>query len=128
MTTAVRATVQALDQDLPLVEVQTLAGAIERSRWFLVVFGTRFSVFGLIGWLMASVGIYAVIAQATGRRTQEIGVRMALGAGPRDVAWRVEGQAAAWVVRVHGCGVRQDIGRNSFVAKRSAVRTRLGKL
>ena len=85
LTRAVRATVQALDEDLPLTEVQTLAGAIERSRWFVVVFGTLFAVFGFIGLIMAAVGIYAVIAQSTGRRTQEIGVRMALGATSGDV-------------------------------------------
>jgi predicted permease len=96
MTTAVRATVQAFDQDLPLTEVRTLAGAIEHNRWFLVVFGTLFSVFGFIGMLMASVGIYAVIAQATSRRTQEIGVRIALGATSGNI-----------LVLILGRGMRQ---------------------
>jgi predicted permease len=84
-TTAVRAAVQALDQDLPLTDVRTLAGAIERGRWYIVVFGTLFAVFGLIALVMAAVGIYAVIAQANARRTKEIGVRMALGATSRNI-------------------------------------------
>ena len=75
----VRAAVQSIDQDLPLFEVRTLPAALERERWFLSVFGSLFSVFALTGLLMASVGIYAVVAQSTARRTREIGIRMALG-------------------------------------------------
>jgi putative ABC transport system permease protein len=76
----VRAVVQGLDQDLPLFDVRPLSVALQRNHWFLVVFGSLFFSFALIALLMASVGLYAVVAQATGRRTREIGIRMALGA------------------------------------------------
>jgi predicted permease len=76
----IRAEVQRLDQDLPLYDVSTMRAMQERSRWHLRVFGTLFFIFALIALLMAAVGIYAVMAQATGRRTQEIAVRLALGA------------------------------------------------
>jgi predicted permease len=81
----VRAAVQSIDQDLPLFDVWTLPAALAHERWFLKVFGTLFLVFALIGLLMASVGIYAVVAQATVRRTREIGIRMALGATARNI-------------------------------------------
>jgi ABC-type antimicrobial peptide transport system permease subunit len=77
--------VQSLDQDLPLFEVRTLANAIEHTQWFLRLFGAVFAVFALIALVMASVGIYAVMAQAASSRTREIGVRMALGATSRDI-------------------------------------------
>jgi putative ABC transport system permease protein len=84
-TAAVRAAVQNLDQDLPLRDVSMLNQAVEHQQWYLYLFGKVFSGFALIALLMASVGIYAVIAQATNRRTQEIGVRMALGATAHNV-------------------------------------------
>lgn len=82
---AVRAAVQNLDPDLPLYEVRTLTQAMEQSLWFLRVFGTLFLIFGVLALVIAAVGIYAVMAQATVRRTQEIGVRMALGASSRNI-------------------------------------------
>jgi putative ABC transport system permease protein len=77
--------------------------------WFLSLFGKIFMGFALIALLMATVGIYAVIANATSNRTQEIGVRMALGANIRNILllvmtrglWQIGaglllGVAAAW--------------------------------
>lgn len=77
---AMRATVQSLDPELPLNDPARLKDALERQTWFLRVFGRIFFGFALIAMLMASVGIYAVIAHTTNSRTQEIGVRLALGA------------------------------------------------
>jgi putative ABC transport system permease protein len=82
---AVRATVQTIDQDLPLRDVYTLPQAIQHQQWYLHLFSKIFAGFALIALMMAAVGIYAVLAQATNSRTQEIGVRMALGADARNI-------------------------------------------
>jgi putative ABC transport system permease protein len=82
---AIRAAVQKLDQDLPVFELRTMAEVADRQIWFLRVFGSIFLVFATVALVIASVGIYAVMAQATGSRTQEIGVRMALGATPEKI-------------------------------------------
>ncbi len=81
----VRSAVQSIDADLPLDQVRTLNAAVERQLWALKLFGTLFSIFAFIALVIAAVGIYAVIAQATARRTQEIGVRMALGATSANI-------------------------------------------
>lgn len=88
----VRTAVQEQDQDLPLFDVRTMRQAIERQTWFLVVFGALFLSFALVALLMASIGLYAVVAQATLRRTREIGIRMALGATAGRVVQLVLGR------------------------------------
>ncbi len=82
---AVRAALQNLDPDLPLRDVSLLTEAVEQREWFLQVITRVFLAFALIALLIASVGLYAVIAHATGGRTQEIGVRMALGANTHNI-------------------------------------------
>ena len=91
---SVRAALQDIDPDLPLFEVRTLPQAIDHQFWFLKVFGSLFLLFASIGLLLAAVGIYAVVAQATARRTREIGIRMALGATAGRVVRMVLSRAA----------------------------------
>jgi predicted permease len=84
-TATVRDAVQALDPNLPLRSVYILNEAIEHQTWYLRLFSKLFMGFAFIALLMAAVGIYAVLAQATSRRTQEIGIRIALGASLRNI-------------------------------------------
>ena len=82
---SMRMAVLSLDPELPIIDPYRLNDAIEHQTWFLRVFGRIFTGFALIAMMMASVGIYAVIAHATSSRTQEIGVRLALGATMRNI-------------------------------------------
>jgi predicted permease len=89
MMSAVRSEVRAVDQDQPVFTVLTLNQMLARQRAPFRIFGSLFAILAVIALVLSSVGLYAVMAYSVTQRTQEIGVRMALGAASRQVSWLI---------------------------------------
>ncbi len=98
---ALRAVLHELNPNLPIIEAQALSAYVGigllPQRIALSIAGSL----GLVGLLLAAIGIYGVTAYTVSRRTREIGIRMALGARPGDVQRLVLAQGA----RLAGAGI-----------------------
>lgn len=82
----VRQAVVALDPELPLLNVMSMDAAILAQRKGNTLFTGLLATFALLAVVLASIGIYGLIAYSVGQRTHEIGIRVALGADTRDIS------------------------------------------
>jgi predicted permease len=86
---AVRREVQAIDRDQPVYTAQTLTQLLDGDRWWYRTWGAVMAAFAGVALLLSTVGLFAVMAYAVTQRTPEIGLRMAVGAQPRQVCWLI---------------------------------------
>ena len=112
---AVRREIQAIEPNLPLPNVQTMSATIGTSLYPARMGAWLLAVFGGLALLLASVGVYGVLAFSITRRTRELAIRMALGAARRDILRLVlrEGMGLALIGTVLGL-VGAAIGATSL--------------
>ncbi len=86
-TPVLRDVIRDVDADLPLYNIMPLDQLLAGTRFANRVLTTMFVTFAVSALALSAIGLYAVTAYSVTRRTQEIGVRMALGAQPSQVVW-----------------------------------------
>lgn len=113
MFNAIRKTISEVDQALPVFDLRTMDQQIERSLVTERMIAMLSAVFGIIATLLATVGLYGVMAYTVSRKTREIGVRMALGAFSKDVIWMVMRE----VLLLIGVGITIGVGAGLLLTR-----------
>ena len=114
----VRQAVRELDGNLPLTDLRTLRQQVEGSWAQERFFANLSGFFGLLALLLAAIGLYGVIAYGVTRRTNEIGVRLALGAQRRDVTRLVMRESLLLVTLGIGIGLATALAMTGLISNR----------
>ncbi|HEY6388427.1 MAG TPA: ABC transporter permease [Candidatus Acidoferrum sp.] len=113
---AVRKEVAALDVNLPVFAVKTMSDQVDDSLWQPRMAAGILGSLSFLALALAAVGLYAVVSQWMGRRTREIGIRMALGAKPSGVMRLILGYGARLALRGIAAGLLISSGVTRFVS------------
>ncbi len=89
LAASVRSEVQRLDSAMPVADLRTMTSTLGVALFPARLGGAALGIFGVLGMILAAVGIYSVMAYSVSQRTHEIGIRVALGAGSNNVVGMV---------------------------------------
>jgi putative ABC transport system permease protein len=113
---AIRAEFRNLDPNLPVTDVKTLTEHMSLSLFPARAFASLLSAFGLLALTLAAIGIFGVMSYAVSQRTREIGVRMALGAGAKDIFKLVIGRGLSLTLIGVGVGLALAVVGTRFLS------------
>lgn len=110
---AAQAVVSRIDPSLPIYYARTMEETVAAGTWGYGIFGSLFTIFGIVALFLAAVGLYGVMAFSVSRRTQEMGVRMAMGAERRNILGLVLGKG----MRQLGLGALIGLGLGALLVQ-----------
>jgi predicted permease len=116
MIALIRQTVREIDSSLPLSSLHTVRQQVESGWAQERLFASLSGFFGLLALLLASIGLYGVMAYGVARRTNEIGIRMALGAQAQDVIRLVLRESLMLVALGVGIGLATALATTRLIA------------
>jgi predicted permease len=115
-TGAIREAVRTIDPNLPLMDVSTQAEQVEKRLQHERVFAQAYTLFGALALVLAAVGLFGLMSYSVARRTNEIGIRMALGAEEGDVLSLVMRESLALVVLGMVIGIAGAVATSRLAA------------
>ena len=116
VTGAVREAVRQIDQNLPMMDVSTQLEQVEMRFQQEKFFAQAYTLFGVVALLLASLGLFGLMSYNVARRTNEIGIRMALGAQRHDVLRLVMRESMLLVIIGVAAGLAIALFAGRFVA------------
>ncbi len=116
ISTAVQQAIHSIDRNLPITHVTTLDEQVARSITNQRLVAQLSTFFGLLAVFLSSIGIYGLMSYIVSRRTNEIGIRMALGAARSNVRWLVLREIALLVAIGIAIGIPAALVGNRYIA------------
>jgi predicted permease len=114
--TAIRNEVRRLDASMPVYGMKTLEGQLDETLLTDRLIAALAAGFGLLATVLASIGLYGVMAFVVARRRKELGIRLALGAEPGGVIWLVMKEVLLLLAIGLAVGIPAALGLGRFVA------------